>query len=218
MGALPDFFFFCSADHERDWPPCKVVFFRVGNQCAECEKQQQQQRFDIFPPRLGDAKGSPYLQHRVATFLVQHGRRHQNHPTGNPFLKSCRFRLCLVQAAVVNLFILNLVCFISVCPYIPEKGRLENTYSCCGFWLWSWLAAVVNLFVLNFCASFPFAYARNGQILEHVRTKKKQKKPCPAVQGTWLHVGPFLACVLTQRFSTQPLELYIPRLSRCTTQ
>ena len=40
---MPDFFFFfpCSADHEeRDWPPCKVVF-RVGNQCAECEKQQQ---------------------------------------------------------------------------------------------------------------------------------------------------------------------------------
>ena len=29
-GALPNFFFFffsCSADHERDWPPCKVVFF-----------------------------------------------------------------------------------------------------------------------------------------------------------------------------------------------
>ena len=29
-GALPDFFFIffpCSADHERDWPPCKVVFF-----------------------------------------------------------------------------------------------------------------------------------------------------------------------------------------------
>ena len=29
-GGLPDFFFFffpCSADHERDWPPCKVVFF-----------------------------------------------------------------------------------------------------------------------------------------------------------------------------------------------
>ena len=44
MGALPDFFFFfpCSADHERDWPPCKVVF-RVGNHCAEYEKQQQQQ-------------------------------------------------------------------------------------------------------------------------------------------------------------------------------
>ena len=41
---LPDFFLLfsspCSADHERDWPPCKVVF-RVGNQYAECEKQQQ---------------------------------------------------------------------------------------------------------------------------------------------------------------------------------
>ena len=33
--------FLCSADHERDWPPCKVVFFRVANQCAECENQQQ---------------------------------------------------------------------------------------------------------------------------------------------------------------------------------
>ena len=37
---------YCSADHERDWPPCKVVFFRVGNQCAECEKQQQQQQYN----------------------------------------------------------------------------------------------------------------------------------------------------------------------------
>ena len=27
-GALPNFFFFfpCSADPDRDWPPCKVVF------------------------------------------------------------------------------------------------------------------------------------------------------------------------------------------------
>ena len=29
-----------TADHERDWPPCKVVF-RVDNQYAECKKQQQ---------------------------------------------------------------------------------------------------------------------------------------------------------------------------------
>ena len=33
-GALPDFFFFfffpCSADHERDWPPCEVVFFGLA--------------------------------------------------------------------------------------------------------------------------------------------------------------------------------------------
>ena len=35
------FSFPCSADHEQDWPPCKVIFFRVGNQYAECEKQQR---------------------------------------------------------------------------------------------------------------------------------------------------------------------------------
>ena len=34
-GALPDYDFFCSffpcsADHQRDWPPCKVVFFGLG--------------------------------------------------------------------------------------------------------------------------------------------------------------------------------------------
>ena len=36
-GALPDFFFFfpCSAeDHERDWPPCKVVFFGLATNNA----------------------------------------------------------------------------------------------------------------------------------------------------------------------------------------
>ena len=31
---MPDFFvcslFSCSADHERDWPPCKVVFFGLA--------------------------------------------------------------------------------------------------------------------------------------------------------------------------------------------
>ena len=32
--------------------------------------------------------GSYYLQHHVATLLLQHGRRHQNHPTRNPFWKS----------------------------------------------------------------------------------------------------------------------------------
>ena len=37
---LYSFFPPCSADHEREWPPCKVFFFRVGNQYAECEKQR----------------------------------------------------------------------------------------------------------------------------------------------------------------------------------
>ena len=29
---------------KRDWPPCKVVF-RVGNQNAKCDKQQQSNVF-----------------------------------------------------------------------------------------------------------------------------------------------------------------------------
>ena len=132
-------------------------------------------------------KGSPYLQHRVATLLVQHGRRHQNHPTRNPFLKSCRFRLCLVQAAVVNLFVLNLMCFISVCPCIPETGRLENTYSRCGFWLWSWLAAVVNLFVLNLlCLVSVCLYPKRADC--RTRTYREEtKKTLPRRPG---HVAP----------------------------
>ena len=117
-----------------------------------------------FAVTMLPCNGSPYFQHRVATLLVQHGRRHQNHPTRNLFLKSCRFRLCLVQAAVVNLFVLNLMCFISVCPCIPETSRLENTYSCCGFWLWSWLAAVVNLFVLDVVLHFRLPIPETGRL------------------------------------------------------
>ena len=43
------FSFPCSAEDKRDRPPCKVVF-RVGNEYAECEKQQQQQDLLIATP------------------------------------------------------------------------------------------------------------------------------------------------------------------------
>ena len=111
-----------------------------------------------------------------------------------------------VWSRLVNLFVLK-VCFISVCPCIPETGRLENTYFCCGFWLWSWLAAVVNLFVLNLLCFISFClYPKRADCRTRSTYSEETKRPCPAVQGTWLHVGPFLAGVLTQRFSTQPLE------------
>ena len=51
---------------------------------------------------------------------------------------------------------------------------------------------------------------------KHVQ-KRRKKRPYAASRArssTW----PFRAGVLTQRFSTQTLELYIPRISRCTTQ
>ena len=140
-------------------------------------------------------------------------------PQKKPFFEVLWFS-ALVQAAVVNLFVLNLVCFISVCPCIPETVRLENTYSCCGFWLWSWLTVAVNLFVLNLlCVIFVCLYPKRADCRTRTYREETKKRPCLTVQGTWLHMGPFLAGVLTQRFSTQPLGLYIlPRLSRCTTQ
>ena len=43
------FFLFacCSVSHARDWPRRKVVFFRIGNQYAEC---------DTAPTTMGDAR------------------------------------------------------------------------------------------------------------------------------------------------------------------
>ena len=56
-GALPDFFFFfpCSADHERDWPPCEVVFFGLATNALNVRNNNNNnkippKRFDIFSP------------------------------------------------------------------------------------------------------------------------------------------------------------------------
>ena len=45
--ALPDFFFSffpCSADHERDWPPCKVVFFGLATNALNVRNNKKQQQ------------------------------------------------------------------------------------------------------------------------------------------------------------------------------
>ena len=47
-GALPDFDFFfffspCSADHERDWPPCKVVFFGLATNALNVRNNNNNQ-------------------------------------------------------------------------------------------------------------------------------------------------------------------------------
>ena len=36
------FFFPCSADHERDWPPCKVVFFGLATNTLNVRNNKQQ--------------------------------------------------------------------------------------------------------------------------------------------------------------------------------
>ena len=140
--------------------------------------------------RLIHTLGSPYLQHRVATLLVQHGRRHQNHPTRNlflkgSFLKSRRFRLCLVQAAVVNLFgVLHFRL-----PLYTRNGQVGEP-SCCGFWLWSRLAAVVNLFVLNLLCFFSVClYPKRADCRTHTYVRRRNKKdlapPSRARGSTW---------------------------------
>ena len=57
---LPNFLFLyslpCSVDHERDWPPFKVVF-----QYTECEKQQQRKldsNLRIGSVKIWKAEGS----------------------------------------------------------------------------------------------------------------------------------------------------------------
>ena len=52
-----------------------VSFFLCKTYSSTSHVQRQQHQSEVRHA------GSPYLQHRVATLLVQHGRRHQNHPT-----------------------------------------------------------------------------------------------------------------------------------------
>ena len=181
---------------------------------------------------------SPYLQHRVATLLLQHGRRNQNHPTRNSFRKStllvscCGAWLWSWLAAVVNLFVLNLICFVGraalIFPSPPNNSsdlfiglmRMRGNRS------FTYVSVRCSLVVAVDAGRegsglrgeeyfrLPL-YTRNGQVGEHVQRRKKKDLAPSRARGS---TGPFLGGVLTQRVSTQPLELFIPRLSRCTTQ
>ena len=165
--------------------------------------------------------GSPYLQHRAATlFSCNMVDAIRTIP------QKKLFEVLSFSALFGPDCCCQLVCFeFDVLHFrLPLYTRNEHVGE---HVFLSWFLALVlagcccqlvcfEFIVLHF--RLPIPETRNGQIIEHVRTEKKQKRPCPAVQGTWLHVRPFLTGVLTQRFSTQPLELYIPRLSRCTTQ
>ena len=50
-GSLPDFlflFFPCSADHGRDWPPCKVVFFGLATNNALNVRNNNNNQLAVF--------------------------------------------------------------------------------------------------------------------------------------------------------------------------
>ena len=55
-GRCQTFFFFpCSADHERDWPLCEVVFFGLATNALNVRNNNNNnkippKRFDIFSP------------------------------------------------------------------------------------------------------------------------------------------------------------------------
>ena len=57
-------FFPCSADHERDWPPCKVVFFGLATNALNVRNNnnnnniypargQLNRKNELFPVRVG---------------------------------------------------------------------------------------------------------------------------------------------------------------------
>ena len=82
---------------------------------------------------------SPYLQHRVATLLLQHGPRHQNHPTSIPFWKctlvvfgSCKHpsTVCITEVMIIENTKPNLifdVIFLYCIPYYCTVVR--NSWS-----------------------------------------------------------------------------------------
>ena len=153
--------------------------------------------------------GSPYLQHRVATPLLQHSRRHQTHPTRNPFWKStllvscCGFWLWSWLAAVVNLFVSNLMCFVGraalTLPPSPPNNpsdlfigltrmRGNRSFTCLSVRCLLVVAVDAGREGLGLRGEEYFRLplnTRNGQVGEHVQRKKI---PC-AVQGTWLQVA-----------------------------
>ena len=44
-------FFICSADHERDWPPCKVVFFGLATNALNV-RNNNNNNFRAFDVRV----------------------------------------------------------------------------------------------------------------------------------------------------------------------
>ena len=51
-------FFPCSADHERDWPPCKVVFFGLATNALNVRNNNNNNNNNNF--NLPQKKGAHY--------------------------------------------------------------------------------------------------------------------------------------------------------------
>ena len=69
------FFFPCSADHERDWPPCKVVFFGLATNALNVRNNNNNNfQHAHFIPIVGVGKRGAYQ--------LAHGDLTRQHPLG----------------------------------------------------------------------------------------------------------------------------------------
>ena len=55
-------FFPCSADHERDWPPCKVVFFGLATNALNVRNNNNNNNI-----RTGPTDADAFRGHRLTT-------------------------------------------------------------------------------------------------------------------------------------------------------
>ena len=65
-------FFPCSADHERDWPPCKVVFFGLATNALNVRNNNNNNCTLTLIAMQGDQKNSEN-KNIVIQYIIKHG-------------------------------------------------------------------------------------------------------------------------------------------------
>ena len=92
-GALPDFFFFffpCSADHERDWPPCKVVFFGLATNALNVRNNNNNNHGRLKKGRIAGTICTLEYIHR-ATYILTNTKNISVQYNGGLLLTQCYY-------------------------------------------------------------------------------------------------------------------------------
>ena len=103
--------------------------------------------------RMGYLGGSPYLQHRVATLLVQHGRPTPSEPSHKkPFFEVSSFSALFGPGCCCQLVCFEFGVLHFHLPLYTRNGQVGEHVILfnCGFWLWSWLVDVVTFVCFEF--------------------------------------------------------------------
>ena len=75
------FSFPCSADHERDWPPCKVVFFGLATNTLNVRNSNNNYYCSVFKENLSASRPSEHPTQgggNVKTLRRDHRLQRQN--------------------------------------------------------------------------------------------------------------------------------------------